>query len=297
MNMKDFVIFGDSTCDLSIDLRQQYNLEYIPMCYMIDEDTFPASLDWEHHSVKEFFDIIRDGKRIFTTQIPKELCAQKFTEAIESGKDVVYISCSSALSKSIDVARVVAQELKGTYPDAGIYCVDSLNSSMAQGAMLITASQLRAEGKSAEETAKHIEQTRLCYNLVGYCNTLAYLARSGRVKASKAFFGNLFGVKPIIISDRKGQNYGFKKAKGVPAARSTVADTLIDIADGNYDTLYIAHTDSLAEAEALRDEILSRAPFKNVIFGNIGPIVGASVGPGMVASFCYGKEVMIEGNE
>lgn len=295
--MKDFVIFGDSTCDLPVELLRQHNLEYIPMCYIIDEDTFPATLDWASHGTKEFYDILRGGKRIFTTQIPKELCAQKFTEAIEAGKDVVYISCSSALSKSIDVARVVAQELKEAYPDADIYCVDSLNSSMAQGAMMITASQMRAEGKSAGETAAHIEQTRLCYNMVGYCSTLAYLARAGRVKASKAFFGNLFGVKPIIISDRKGQNYGAKKAKGIPAARSTVADTLIDMADGNYDTLYIAHTDSLAEAEALRDEILSRAPFKNVIFGSIGPIVGASVGPGTVAAFCYGKEVMIEGNE
>ena len=295
--MKDFVIFGDSTCDLPKDLREQYHLDYIPMCYIIDDVTYTASLEWENHSVKEFYDIIRGGKRIFTTQIPKELCAEKFTEAIEAGKDVLYISCSSALSKSIDVACVVAQELKQKYPDAGIYCVDSLNSSMAQGAMMITASQMRADGKSAEETAKQIEQTRLCYNMVGYCNTLAYLARAGRVKASKAFFGNLFGVKPIIISDRKGQNYGVKKAKGVPAARNAVADMLVDMADGKYDTLYIAHTDSLVEAEALRDEILNRASFKNVIFGNIGPIVGASVGPGMVASFCYGKEVMIEGNE
>ena len=295
--MKDFVIFGDSTCDLPKDLREQYHLDYIPMCYIIDDVTYTASLEWENHSVKEFYDIIRGGKRIFTTQIPKELCAEKFAEAIEAGKDVLYISCSSALSKSIDVACVVAQELKQKYPDAGIYCVDSLNSSMAQGAMMITASQMRADGKSADETAKQIEQTRLCYNMVGYCNTLAYLARAGRVKASKAFFGNLFGVKPIIISDRKGQNYGAKKAKGVLAARNAVADMLVDMADGKYDTLYIAHTDSLVEAEALRDEILNRASFKNVIFGNIGPIVGASVGPGMVASFCYGKEVMIEGNE
>lgn len=295
--MKDFVIFGDSTCDLPKELRQQYNLDYIPMSYIIDDVPYHASLDWESHSVKELYDLMRSGKRIFTTQILRDNCYQQFKAAIESGKEVLYISCSTGLSKSYDVACVVAKELKETYPDAGIYCVDSLNSSMAQGAMLITASQWRAEGKSAAETAKHIEETRLRYNMVGYCNTLEYLRRAGRVKASKAFFGTLFGVKPIIISDRKGQNYGVKKAKGVPNARNAVAEMLVDCADGNYDTLYIAHTDSLVEAEALRDEILKRAPFKNVIFGNIGPVVGGSVGPGMCASFCYGKEVMIEGNE
>ena len=97
--MKDFVIFGDSTCDLPIDLRQQYNLEYIPMCYIIDEDTFPASLDWEHHSVKEFYDIIRGGKRIFTAQIPKELCVRKFTEAIEAGKGDIAADLEAALAQ------------------------------------------------------------------------------------------------------------------------------------------------------------------------------------------------------
>jgi DegV family protein with EDD domain len=299
MNMKDFVIFGDSTCDLSIDLRQQYNLEYIPMCYMIDEDTFPASLDWEHHSVKEFFDIIRDGKRIFTTQIPKELCAQKFTEAIESGKDVVYISCSSALSKSIDVARVVAQELKGTYPDAGIYCVDSLNSSMAQGAMLITASQMRAEGKSAEETAKHIEQTRLCYNLVGYCNTLAYLARSGRVKASKAFFGNLFGVKPIIISDVNGYQTAFKKVKGREKSLREIVAMLADsIVEPEEQTLYFAHADcEEEEVESIVAMLREAIPARRIVVGYIGPIIGASIGPDAVAIFGFGKPVTVNQGE
>ena len=295
--MKNFVIFGDSTCDLDKATREKYDLDYIPMNYIVDDAEYPASLDWENHSVKEFYDFMRSGKRIFTTQIPKSICCDQFKAAIEAGNDIVYIACSSALSSSYDTACVVARELKEQYPDAGIYCVDSLNSSLAQGAMLIDASRMRAAGKSAAETAKQIEDTRLRYNMVGTTGTLEYLRRAGRVKASKAFFGNLFGVKPIIISDRKGQNYGAKKAKGATNARITVAETLVDFADGMYDTLYIAHADCPEDVELLRDEILKRASFKNVYFGNIGPIVGASVGPGTIAAFCYGKEVMIEGKE
>ena len=47
----------------------------------------------------------------------------------------------------------------------------------------------------------------------------------------------------------------------------------------------------------IRDEILKKAPFKEVVFGVIGPIVGASVGPGTVIAFTFGNEVTIEGNE
>ena len=127
--------------------------------------------------------------------------------------------------------------------------------------------------------------------------SLEYLRRSGRVKASKAFFGNLFGVKPIIISDRKGQNYAYKKAKGIVNARAAIAEHIADAANGTYDTLFLSHADCLEDIELLKEEILKVAPFKNVIVSTIGPIVGASVGPGTVIAFCYGKEVLIEGNE
>ena len=70
-----------------------------------------------------------------------------------------------------------------------------------------------------------------------------------------------------------------------------------DAAEGVYETLYISHGDCLADAEILRDEILKIAPFNKVVMGPIGPIVGASVGPGTVIAYCYGKEVTIEGNE
>jgi len=295
--MKEFVIIADSTCDLDKETRQKYGIEYVAMNYIIDDVEYVASLDWESHSVREYYDLMRGGKRVFTTQVPKNIYYDKFKSVLEEGKDLVYISCSSALSGSINTALLVAKELKEEYPDAGIFCVDSLISSLGQGALLIKASLLRSEGKSAEETAGYIENIKLCVNQCGTVASLEYLRRAGRVKASKAFFGNLFGVKPIIISDCKGQNYAYKKAKGTANSRIAIAEHIKEAANGVYDTLYISHADCIEDAESLRDVILEIAPFKNVVIGTIGPIVGASVGPGTVISFCYGTEVTIEGNE
>jgi DegV family protein with EDD domain len=240
---------------------------------------------------------MRSGKRVFTTQVPKNVYYDKFKSVVEDGKDIVYISCSSALSGSINVAKLVAEELKREYPDAGIYCVDSLISSLGQGYLLIEASKKRAEGISAADTAKHIEDIKLCVNQCGTVESMEYLSRAGRVKASKAFFGNLFGVKPLIISDKKGQNYAYKKVKGYQNARVAIAEHIVNAANGVYDTLLISHADCLEDANLLKDEIMKRAEFKEVILGYIGPIVGASVGPGTVIAFTFGEEVTIEGNE
>ncbi len=295
--MKDYIILADSTCDLDKETRERYDIDYTPMNYVVDETEYVASLDWDTHSAKELYDLMRGGKRVFTTQVPKTVYETMFGAAVAAGKAVVYIACSSALSGSINTARVVADEIKAANPDAEIYCIDSLISSLGQGHLAIIAAEKRAEGMSAADTAAYIESIKLCVNQCGTVASLDYLRRAGRVKASKAFFGNLFGVKPLIISDRLGQNFAYKKAKGVQNARIGIAEHIIEAADGVYDTLYISHADCTQEAELVKAEILARAPFKNVVTGLIGPIVGSSVGPGTVIAFCFGKEVLIEGKE
>ena len=295
--MNGFVIFTDSTSDLTAQMRQQYGIEYVAMNYVVDGVEYKASLDWESHDPKQYYDIMRGGTRVFTTQVPQNVYHEAFEAAVSAGKDVLYISCSSALSASINVARLVAMDLMKQYPQANIYCIDSLISSLGQGYLAMEASRKRAAGMSAADTAAYIESIKLCVNQCGTVASLEYLRRAGRVKASKAFFGNLFGIKPIIISDRKGQNYAYKKAKGVVNARAAIAEHIVEAANGVYDELFLTHADCLEEVELVKAEILKRAPFKNVIVSTIGPIVGASVGPGTVIVFCHGTEVMIEGNE
>ncbi len=295
--MKKFLILGDSTCDLNRELREKYEIDYIPMCYVVDDQEYIASLDWEAHSVKEFYDMMRAGKRVFTNQIIPTACREKFEAALKAGQDVLYISCSSALSSSWNSACVIAKELMERYPDGHIYCVDSLISSLGQGHLLIEAAKLRDQGKSAAETAAYIEENRLKMRMMGYPATLEYLRRAGRVKASSAFFGNIFGVKPIIISDRKGQNYALKKVKGFVNARNATLELVNDAFTEQTQILNIVHADSLEEANTLKEMILQHHSFKEVRVADIGPVVGASVGPGMVGAFVFGKEETIEGND
>lgn len=296
--MSNFALVSDSTCDLDRAMREQYDIDYVRMNYVIDGTEYPASLDWEGHSAKEYYDMMRNGTRIRTTQVSRDTYTECFKGYLEKGMDVVYISCSSALSGSVNLAKLIANELVSEYPDNRVYCIDSLCSSFGQAMMVLYASNLRSAGKGAKEVADAVEGMRLNINQSGTVESLEYLRRAGRVKASKAFFGNLFGVKPIIISDIIGQNYAVKKAKGMKNALAEIAAMMKDaIEPAGEECLFISHADAEGTAEMLRDEILKVVPFKNVHIGCIGPIVGASVGPGTVIAFCYGKEVTIEGRE
>lgn len=293
-----FVVLADSTCDMSNGLRARYNIDYVPMNYVVDGKEYPALLDWQAHSPKEFYDMMRQGKRITTTQVPRNVYVEKFTEYLKQGMDIVYVSCSSALSGSVNLAKVISEELAAEYPDNKVYCVDSLISSLGQARLAIMADEQRKLGKTAAETAEYLINNRLKINQFGTVESLEYLRRAGRVKASKAFFGNLFGVKPIILSDVIGQNYAFKKAKGILNSRVMIADCIVEAAENPEEqTLYISHADNEEAALALKDIIMEKAPFANFEMGYIAPIVGSCVGPGTIIAFCYGKEVTIKGEE
>lgn len=295
--MSGFCVLADSTCDLGVDLLQKYNIEYLRMNYVVDDREYEATLDWADISSAEYYDLMRNGVRIQTTQVPRNVIENVFNAKLDAGEAIVYIGCSSALSGSVKLAKLVADEILSGR-EGEIYVIDSLCSSLGQGMMAIWAAEMRESGKSAAETAQYIENNRLKVNQCGTVASLEYLRRAGRIKASKAFFGNLFGVKPLIISDIRGQNYAYKKVKGAVNARNETADMLIEAAENIADqTLYISHADNLEGAQQLRDVFMSKAKFKDVYISTIGPIVGASVGPGTIISFVYGKEVTIEGTD
>lgn len=296
--MRDFVIVGDSTCDLPKETREKNKIEYVRMSVVIDGKEHYASLDWEEFSPKEYYDLMRGGALIKTTQVLRGEFETVFAGWLEKGYDILYISCSSGLSGSVGLARIVADELLEKYPERRIFCVDSLNSSLGQGCLVLKAAELRDEGKTAEEIVGWLEENRLNVNQCGTVETLDYLRKAGRVTAASAFFGNIFGVKPLILSDINGKNYAYRKVKGAATARKELAkDTVAAAEDTENSVLYISHGDALSEAEKLRDEILSLASFKDVFITNIGPVVGASVGPGTLISYVYGKKVTIEGKE
>ncbi len=289
--MRNFVIFGDSTCDLNKELREKYEIEYVPMNFVLDGKEYPASLDWEAMSAHEFYEAMREGKRITMTQVPAEAYHERFSQCLQEGKDVLYVACSSALSGSVNTARLVAKELMEANPEAKIICVDSLNSSFGQGIQLMWASELRREGKSLDEVEAFLLKNRNCVNQCGTVGKLDYLKRAGRVTASSAFFGNLIGIKPIIISDAKGQNFAIKKAKGALNAKKEIAlyqkEVGIDLKD---QIIYISHADDEGAALELGELIKTETGCKGVFLDYIGPIVGASVGPGTIISYCVGKE-------
>ena len=191
---------------------------------------------------------------------------------------------------------MVAQKLTETYPDGKIYCIDSLNASYGEGILALEAVRYAKTGKSAAEVAEYI--TGIRNNVLQYItvHTLEYLKRAGRVSASSAFFGNLMGVKPILISDANGVQTPIKKVKGRQASLREMAALLKEnIIEPEKQTVYVIHADCAPEeVQTFVDMIRSEVPCRDVQVWYIGPIIGASIGPDAIGVLAFGKTVTYE---
>ena len=297
--MNKVKIITDSCSDLSKELLDKYNIDYAKMNTVLDGKTSPAVLEWTAEDVHNFYQIMRSGKRITTTQVPVDEYQQLFTKYLEQGYDIVYIACSSKQSGSVNTAAVVANKLMETYPNNKIFCIDSLNSSFSEGILSIEASKYAASGKSSEEVAEWVSTHKKTIHEFCTVHSLDALHRAGRVKASAAFFGNLLGVKPIIVSDYNGEQAAFKKVKGrANSIREIVMLLKEALLNSENQTIYVSHADcSKEEVEQIVNIIQKEIHCKDICIGFIGPIIGASIGPDAIAVYGFGKPVTFNKGE
>ncbi len=298
--MKQFAIMSDSSCDLSKENRTRYDIDYVDMRILYEDKDIPADLDWKTLGIKEFYDLMRSGVRVRTAQVNTAEFESVFEKYILEGRDVLYLACSSALSSSYKQSLTARDKVLEKYPEAKIICIDGRRSCHGLGMLCLTAADLRAEGKSIEETADYIEKHKQEVHQFGAVDNLVYLKRAGRVNALSAVFGGLLQVKPIIISDVSGANLAVEKVKGRKNSIVRVAEMLAEVyTEHEHQRIFVVHADCEEEAIQLKELIRERIPDKEIPIDiePLGPIIGASAGPGMIAAYCYGKEVTIDGSK
>lgn len=291
--MKKYVIITDSCSDLDKTLREKFDIRYVSHTYSYDNKTEPAILDWDDNDAKDFYDIMRSGKRIMTSQVHVNEYKKAFEEAISEGYDILSLSVSTGLSSSYYASVKVRDELLEKYNDAKIICIDTLRACLGLGMICIRASELRSEGKTIEEVAKWIEDNKQTIHQEAAADKLTYLKQAGRVTATSAFFGGLLNIKPIIISDIRGKNVAVEKVKGRKKSLERIAERIKEkITNVPYQRILLGHADCIEDALVLKELVMNILDNKDIeiYITHIGPIIGASVGPGMIGIYFFGTE-------
>ena len=289
--MSDFIILTDSSADLGADLTERYDIQVLPLSFIVAGETYHNYPDNREMAPEVFYRKMREGVEATTSAVNVGQYTDFLEPQLRAGRDVLILSFSSALSATCSAAQIAAEELREQYPQRKIYVVDTLCASLGQGLLVCLAAQERAKGRSIEEVRDFAEEKKaaICHQFT--VDDLSYLKRGGRISATTAVVGTMLRIKPLIHVNEEGKLTSVGKARGREASLKALIDTMertiIDPAD---QTIFISHSDCLADAQQVAQMARDRLGVKNAYINYIGPVIGAHTGPGTVALFYVGVE-------
>lgn len=287
--MRDYVIFTDSACDIKPELLKEWGVDSRGLTLRFDGSE-QEYLDGQIPS-KEFYDRMRGGAVAKTAAVNTQAFVEMFEGALAEGKDVLYLGFSSGLSTTYNSGRIAGEQLKEKYPEAKIITVDTLAASAGAGLLLYLTVQKKKAGATVEEAAAFAEERKLHICHWFTVDDLVYLKRGGRISPMAAFAGNLLGIKPVLHVDNDGHLINVSKVRGRKTALSAMADQYgalaLDPKDG---TVFISHGDCMKDAEELAGMLKSRYGASVSVITDVGTVIGAHAGPGVLALFFEGKE-------
>ena len=226
-----------------------------------------------------------------TTLLNTHLFITHFSPELEAGRDVVYVGMSSGISGTIQAARLAAEELSAEFPGKTIRIVDSLGAGFGTGLLACRGADLRAEGKSAGETADILEAEVPRMLQFFTVDDLNFLKRTGRVSGATAMIGSVLNIKPVLWGDATGHITARSKQRGRKKALAAIVEEYRNsVIDPGSQRIAISHGDCPEEASLLAQMVREAAEPKELIIAPHEPFTGAHVGPGMLALFYHGKK-------
>ncbi len=283
----------DSGADTPIELASKYNIDVLPLTVISNDIEYRDGIDI---SPKEITDRMKEGDVFTTSQVSFEQFYNKFNEEVKKGNEIIYISLSGGISGCYNSSEMAKKEILQENPDAKIYLYNSKCAAFGIGLIAIRTSKLINEGYDAEyifEKVKFMADNTEHFFTV---DDMKYLYRGGRVTAAQKVLGGVLNIKPMLtVNKEDGKLISIDKARGLNQVYKKIISRIKDITKNNNilkeQTIFICHSDSLKNANILKDMVVEELGIKNIIVVEIGSTIGAHTGPGCIGIFVSREEI------
>lgn len=284
-------LMADSTCDLSQEILEKYDICIAPLVINIDGQEFRDRLDIQ---TDEFYNKLETYKKPPTTSMPSpESYLSCIRKAEDQGYDEVLCICMSSGTSGSYQGAVLAKNLYfEIYPESKIRyeIIDSVSMSHGSGWLIMKCAQLRENGYIFEQ-------------LIQYCNDIKYrikhflsvddldnLIRSGRLTIASAMIGKVLSIQPIMSMKHTKGSIVAKKRGHKQVLNFYIEEFLkrVDYEQTNF--IIIGYTSDIHKAENLKTKFTAETGFSGEIYiMQMGVAVGTHVGLGGLSMFFVEK--------
>lgn len=278
--MPHVVVVTDSTATLTAEEAGAHGIAVVPLQVVIgtasyDEGTPQAAPEL-------IAEALRRGTSVSTSRPAPAAMLAAYRAAAEAGAQaVVSVHLSGDMSGTFESAQLAARD-----SPIPVTPVDTRQVGFATGYAALAAAEVAEAGGSAAEAAAAAARRAAAATSLFYVDTLEYLRRGGRVGAAAALVGTALSVKPLLRVD-DGRVDTFEKVRTSGRALARLADLAVQAAGTGPVDVGVAHLVSPERAGALAtdlaDRLAAQLAGRAVRCTQLGAVLGAHVGPGMVA--------------
>jgi DegV family protein with EDD domain len=267
----------DSTAALSPETVERHGIIVVPLQVVIGARSLDEGTEATPETVAA---ALREYEPVSTSRPSPEAMAEVYDEAAAAGAEaVVSVHLSGEISGTFESAQLAAKQV-----EVPVETVDTRQVGMGTGFAALAAAEALARGSDARAAAEAAVARAASTRCFFYVDTLEYLRRGGRIGAAAALVGSALAVKPLLAI-RDGRIGPLEKVRTSSRALARLEELAVVAArdiEGGVD-IAVQHLSSDAKADTIATRLRDRLGLDAVVVGEVGAVIGAHVGPGMVA--------------
>jgi DegV family protein with EDD domain len=279
--MPRIALVTDSTASLPPEVAEKHGIVVVPLQVVIGAKSYDEGVEGGA-TPETVAAALREWTPVSSSRPTPAAMLEVYEKAAAAGADeIVSIHVSSELSGTYESAQLAAKEAP-----VAVTTVDSRQVGMATGFGVLAAAEVLASGGSAADAAETARRRTTGSTSLFYVDTLEYLRRGGRIGAAVALLGSALAVKPLLTLD-DGRVGMLEKVRTAGRALGRLEELAVAAAGSGQVDVAVAHLANPERAELLasnlRERLATNLGPREVVVGEVGAVIGAHVGPGMVA--------------
>ena len=275
-------VVTDSTSDLPQAEAHSLGVTVVPLTVRFGEEQYTDGVDLNSD---QFYQMLRKTSVHPTTSQPTpEQFAEAYRPLLADENDqVVSLHISSKLSGTLQSASIAAKE----FPSGRIHLVDTETASAGIQLLVRAALDDIAAGLDAQAVAAKALERRGRVTIYVLLDTLTYLQRGGRVGRAQAMLGSLLNVKPLLTV-QEGEVAPKARVRSRRQGLEKIVELLRELLPLR--GLAAFHCGAPELLPLLSHRLQALVPDVKILFGQVGPVVGAYAGPGGIGIAALGAD-------
>jgi DegV family protein with EDD domain len=268
----------DSTCDLSQDLIDQYQINMLPININFGENHY---LDKVTIQPEQFYTLLKENKDYpKSSQVNEKSFTNLYSHLASHYDSIIAIHLSDKLSGTFNSSKKAAQAISKEF-NKPISVINSKNLSGALGLVVLRTAKAIESGFAHDQIVNMAENWTNHLKIFVSVRSIKYLVRGGRLSVMRGLIARILNINPIVSIDESGKAIVFDKSFNQRANMEKVMRYITKISQEktiwNYVVLHANNTDAAHWYTEKMQDLTHKIPASVV---NISPIIGANAGIG-----------------